>query len=94
MEGKSRNATREIAPRQRQQIEYNQKLLDRYKHMREVKSITRHRHLPKVISKMAKTQRIVRDAAKVREERRRRHEAKTSGKRKAEREKSVVKVVE
>ena len=83
-----------LAPRQRQKIEYNQKLIQRYKHMREVRSISKSRRLPKNIKKAAEIRREVESAAKVREERRRKHEAKTAGKRKAERQKSVLKVVD
>ena len=42
-----------LLPRERQRHEYQQALVDRYKHLPQVKRITRHRHLPTPIYKVS-----------------------------------------
>ena len=44
-----------VLPRERQRHEYQQALVERYKHLPEVKRITRHRHLPTPIYKVTST---------------------------------------
>ena len=41
-----------LLPRERQRHEYQQALVERYKHLPEVKRISRHRHLPTPIYKV------------------------------------------
>ena len=41
-----------LLPRERQKQEYQQALVERYKHLPEVKRINRHRHLPTPIYKV------------------------------------------
>ncbi len=42
-----------LLPRERQKHEYQQALVERYKHLPDVKRISRHRHLPTPIYKVS-----------------------------------------
>lgn len=44
-----------LLPRERQRHEYQQALVERYKHLPDVKRISRHRHLPTPIYKVSST---------------------------------------
>ncbi|KAG6272093.1 hypothetical protein E4U48_003284 [Claviceps purpurea] len=76
--------------RQRQALEYNETLTQRYGHMPEIRRIKRHRHVPKVLKKAGeiKTQEI--KSIKRKEENERRHTKKQFERRKSEREKMVL----
>jgi WD repeat and SOF domain-containing protein 1 len=76
--------------RQRQALEYNQALAERYSHLPEIKRIRRHRHLPKVVKKASEIKREELAAIKRREENERKHSAKKFTKRKSEREKAIL----
>ena len=78
------------ATKQRQALEYNKTLVERYSHMPEIKRIARHRHLPKVVKKAAEIKREELSAIKRREENERKHSVKQFEKRKAEREKAIL----
>ncbi|CCC07332.1 hypothetical protein SMACR_02339 [Sordaria macrospora] len=78
------------ATKQRQALEYNKTLVERYSHMPEIKRISRHRHLPKVVKKAAEIKREELAAIKRREENERKHTVKQFEKRKAEREKAIL----
>ena len=54
--------------KQRQALEYNGALMDRYSHMPEIRRIRRHRHLPQVIKKAGEIKREELGAIKRREE--------------------------
>ena len=56
-----------LLPREKNKKAYNKALLERYKHLPEVKRITRHRHLPKGIYKTAKLHRQIVNADKRKE---------------------------
>ena len=83
-----------LMPREQQKQDYNEKLLKRYKHLKEVKRITRHRHVPRAIMKANKKERVIGDAAKVREDRLRNHQGDKARPKESERAKSVIKVLE
>ena len=51
-----------LLPRERHKQAYNKALLERYKHMDEVRRITHQRNLPKAISKATKQRRVIVDA--------------------------------
>ncbi|GAB7341004.1 hypothetical protein MBLNU457_7337t1 [Dothideomycetes sp. NU457] len=76
--------------RQRQQLEYDNALKERYKHMPEVRRIARHRHVPKQVKKAGEIKTEELAAIKRREENERRHSKKGEVRRKAEREKMVL----
>jgi len=76
--------------RQRQALEYNQALAERYSHLPEIKRIRRHRHVPKVVKKAGEIKREELGAIKRREENERKHSAKKFEKRKSEREKAIL----
>lgn len=76
--------------RQRQQLEYDAALIERYKHMPEVRRIHRHRHVPQQVKKAGeiKTEEI--KALKRREENERKHSRAGQKARRSEREKMVL----
>ncbi|KAF2877949.1 WD40-repeat-containing domain protein [Massariosphaeria phaeospora] len=74
---------------QRQKLEYDDSLKERYKHMPEIRRIQRHRHLPKPIMKAQEIKNEELKAIKRRDENERRH-SKGKVRRKAEREKMVL----
>ncbi|AEO61754.1 hypothetical protein MYCTH_2312280 [Thermothelomyces thermophilus ATCC 42464] len=76
--------------KQRQALEYNSALLERYSHMPEIRRIRRHRHLPKVVKKASEIKREELAAIKRREENERKHSNKKFEKRKSEREKAII----
>jgi WD repeat and SOF domain-containing protein 1 len=76
--------------KQRQSLEYNQALMERYSHLPEIRRIRRHRHLPKVVKKAGEIKREELAAIKRREENERKHSDKKFQKRKSEREKAIL----
>ncbi len=76
--------------KQRQALEYNKALADRYSHLPEIKRIRRHRHVPKVVKKAGEIKREELAAIKRREENERKHSAKQFEKRIPEREKAIL----
>ncbi|KAL8136731.1 hypothetical protein V2J09_002732 [Rumex salicifolius] len=81
-----------LVPRERKKHEYNRALVKRYKHLPEVKRIVRHRHLPKPIFKAASLRRIMNEAERRKEDRRRAHGGASSSK--PLRKKRILKEVE
>ncbi|KIH86567.1 WD repeat and SOF domain-containing protein 1 [Sporothrix brasiliensis 5110] len=79
---------------ERQKLEYDATLKERYKHMPEVRRILRHRHLPKVVKKADQINQEMLRSIKRKEENRRKHSAKKDGKRTAARDKVVLANVE
>ncbi|KAJ9648957.1 Protein sof1 [Coniosporium tulheliwenetii] len=76
--------------RQRQALETQEALKQRYSHMPEIKRIARHRHLPKQVKKAGEIKGEELKAIKRREENERRHSKKGMVRRRAEREKMVL----
>ena len=78
--------------RQRQSLEYQNALKQRYSHMPEIRRIARHRHVPKPVKKAGGIKREELDALKRRQENRRKHEKSSYGKepRRSEREKMIL----
>lgn len=76
--------------RQRQQLEYDAALIQRYKHMPEIRRIHRHRHLPQQVKKAGEIKTEELKALKRREENERKHSRKGQMKRRSEREKMVL----
>lgn len=58
--------------REKNKLEYDEKLKERFKHMPEVKRISRHRHVPKVIKKAQEIKRVEIESLKKREQNARR----------------------
>ena len=79
-----------LLPREKNKKAYNKALLERYKHLPEVKRITRHRHLPKGIYKTAKLHRQIVNADKRKEKNVIAHSRRGSVKPKAARTKKIV----
>ena len=75
---------------QRQKLEYDEALKERYKHMPEIRRIARNRHIPKQIQKAGEIKAEELKAIKRREENERRHTKKGQVRRKAEREKMIL----
>ncbi|GLC33361.1 hypothetical protein PLESTB_000341300 [Pleodorina starrii] len=81
-------------PREKHKQAYNDALLERYKHMPEVKRIVRHRHLPAAIYRASKMRRAVTDSDKRKLQRRIDHSAPGSIVVKPERKKKILAQVE
>ncbi|KAF2997231.1 hypothetical protein G7054_g11905 [Neopestalotiopsis clavispora] len=79
-----------MSGRQRQAIEYNEALSNRYAHMPEIRRIKRHRHTPKVVKKAGEIKTEELKAIKRREENERKHTKKQFDKRRSEREKAIL----
>ncbi|KAL9618438.1 MAG: hypothetical protein Q9204_008402 [Flavoplaca sp. TL-2023a] len=80
--------------RQRQKLEYDSKLVERYAHMPEIRRIRRHRHVPKQVKKAGEIKGVEVAAIKRRRENERKHSKKGEVPRKSEREKMVLAVEE
>ncbi|KAL7000454.1 hypothetical protein U1Q18_001604, partial [Sarracenia purpurea var. burkii] len=83
-----------LLPRERKNHEYLEAVKNRYKHLPEVKRIVRHRHLPKPIYKASALRRIMIEAERKKEERRRAHSAPGSMPREPLRKRRIIKEVE
>eukprot|EP00879_Flechtneria_rotunda_P030436 GHRR01033068.1.p2 GENE.GHRR01033068.1~~GHRR01033068.1.p2 ORF type:complete len:210 (+),score=83.19 GHRR01033068.1:1145-1774(+) len=81
-------------PREKHKAAYNKALVNRYKHLPEIKRITRHRRVPAAIYKAAKVRRTVQAADKRKLQRRIQHSAPGSITVKPERKKKVVAEIE
>ncbi|KAI8867409.1 WD repeats and SOF1 domain containing-like protein [Ramicandelaber brevisporus] len=79
-----------LSSREKAHMEYNDKLKDRFKHMPEVRRITKHRHVPKSISKAASTKRTMINSQKAREENKRKHSKPGSVPYVPERNKNII----
>ncbi|OAA66579.1 small nucleolar ribonucleoprotein complex subunit [Niveomyces insectorum RCEF 264] len=79
---------------ERQKLEYDAALKERFKHMPEVRRILRHRHLPKVVKKADEINQEMLRSAKRKEENRRRHSNKKDQPRTAARDKVILAKVE
>ena len=75
--------------KQRNKLEYDDKLKERFQYMPEIKRIARHRHVPKVVKKAQEIKRIEIESLKRREDNERRHSRKGSKPYVPEREKQV-----
>lgn len=76
--------------RQRQKLEYDDALKQRYAHMPEIRRIKRHRHVPKAVKKAGEIKGEELAAIKRRRENERKHSKKGSVPRRSEREKMVL----
>ena len=76
--------------RQRQKLEYDEALKERYKHMPEIRRIKRHRHVPKPVKKAAEIKEEELKAIKRKRENERKHSKKGLVKRRSEREKMIL----
>ena len=75
---------------ERQKLEYDNALKERYKHMPEIKRIGRHRHVPKQVKKAGEIKREELKSLKRREENERKYSKKGKKPRRSEREKMVL----
>ena len=78
--------------RQRQKLEYDEALKERYQHMPEIRRIKRHRHVPKQVKKAGEIKGEELKSIKRRRENERKHSKKGLVKRRSEREKMVLAV--
>ena len=83
-----------LLPREKQQLQYAEKLRDRYGHLEEVRRIVKHRHVPKVILKTRAKHQVMKQSRKVKEDHRREHSAPGSVPFVAARKQKVVKELE
>ena len=83
-----------LLPRERQKQAYNKALVERHKHLPEVKRITRHRHLPTPLYKAAKLRRTMEDSERRRTRNKIAHSAPGSVRVKPARAKKIVAEIE
>lgn len=76
--------------RQRQKLQYDDALKQRYAHMPEIRRISRHRRLPKAVKKAGEIKNEEIASLKKKEENVRRHSKKGSMPRHSEREKMIL----
>lgn len=76
--------------KQRTKLEYDDALKERFKHMPEIRRISRHRHVPKPVKKAGEIKKVELDSLKRKENNLRRHSKKGSVPYQSEREKHVV----
>ncbi|RSH85221.1 rRNA-processing protein sof1 [Saitozyma podzolica] len=87
------NASAKIAPmstRERQAIEYRQKLVDKWSSSGDVRAVKERRHVPASVHNTVTLKRDMIEAQKVKEDRRRKHTRAGKEKPKAERKKAVI----
>ncbi len=77
-------------PREKHKQAYQAALVERYKHLPEVKRVVRHRHLPTALYKAAKMRRTVTDADKRKLKRRIEHSAPGAVAVRPERKRKIV----
>lgn len=75
--------------RQRNKLEYDAALKERFKHMPEIRRISKHRHVPIVVKKAGEIKRVETEALKKREDNQRKHSRPGSVPFKSEREKHI-----
>jgi WD repeat and SOF domain-containing protein 1 len=83
-----------LLPRQRARQQYNRALVERYKHLPEVKRIVRHRQLPSALYKATKLKRTMEGAERRRLQNKIAHSAPGSIQLKSARQKKIVAEVE
>ncbi|KAI9391768.1 hypothetical protein POPTR_007G137300v4 [Populus trichocarpa] len=83
-----------LLPREQRRHEYNEALKTRYKHLPEVKRIVRHRHLPKPIYKAGVLRRVMIEAERRKDHRRKAHSAPGSIVTEPMRKRRIIKEVE
>jgi DDB1- and CUL4-associated factor 13 len=76
--------------RERQKLEYDEALKERYKHMPEIRRISRHRHVPRIVKKAGEIKGEELAAIKRRRENERKHSKKGLIPRRSEREKMIL----
>ncbi|KAF6134556.1 hypothetical protein GIB67_022296 [Kingdonia uniflora] len=84
-----------LLPREHKMHEYEEALINRFKHLPEINRVVRHRHVPKSIFKASALRRTtVNDTERKKEERRRAHSAPGSMKPVPMRKKRIIQEVE
>ncbi|KAG2394424.1 Guanine nucleotide-binding protein [Vigna angularis] len=83
-----------ILPRERKKHDYHEAVKKRYKHLPEVNRIARHRHLPRPIFKASALLRVMTDAKKRKEDKRKAHSAPGSITTQPLRRRRIIKEVE
>jgi WD repeat and SOF domain-containing protein 1 len=77
-------------PREKHKQAYQKALVERYKHLPEVRQVTRHRNVPKAVYKASKLRRAVQDADKRKLSNRIKHSAPGTVEVKPERKRKIV----
>ena len=80
-----------MSPKEINSLNYADKLKEKFKNMPEIKRISKHRHVPKMITSIGKTKRIMQDSQKRKESNKRMH-TKNPKPVVSERDKPVLKV--
>ena len=83
-----------LRPREKEQLDYNDKLKEKFKFFPEIKRIKRHRHLPKAIYNAHKEKRIIKSSKQRKEANKRAHSKAVSVPFVPEKKKHVVEEME
>jgi DDB1- and CUL4-associated factor 13 len=83
-----------MRPREKEQMEYNEKLREKFKHFPDIKRIKRHRHVPKTILNAQKETRIMKASRQRKEANRRAHSKAGSVPYVPEKKKNIVEELE
>lgn len=81
-------------PREKRKLEYNDALKDRYKHLKEIKRISRHRHVPKAIKKAKSMALEIKQREVQKDQNRRKHAKPNSIPQHNERQKAIIRELE
>ena len=79
-----------LLPRQKQKIEYESKLKERYQHLPEIRRISKHRNLPRTIYKTRKLKEVMDASDRKKIENRRNHSKPGTVPYKSERKKHII----
>ena len=83
-----------VAPRERQQLQYADKLVKRFSGTKEVRRIENHRHLPRVLMKMKKRRQEDKERGAAKTKRIKANSKEGSVKKSATRKEAIVNVLE
>jgi WD repeat and SOF domain-containing protein 1 len=83
-----------LSDREKQAMAYRKRLREKFQHMKDIRRIARHRHIPKWVKNAAERKRQMREGEKRREDNRRKHSKPGTVPKIVEREKVTRKVVE
>ena len=81
-------------PREEKKLRYLNKLKARYKNVDEIRKISKHRHLPKVLHKMQENERTISKSRKRKADNIRKHSKPGTFNKKAIRDEAVIKELE
>ncbi|KAH9619889.1 hypothetical protein KSS87_006515 [Heliosperma pusillum] len=83
-----------LLPREQRKHEYHEALINRYRHLPEVKRIERHKHLPRSVYTAQKLKRAMTDSARRKDDRRRAHSGPSVAPKQPLRKRRIIQEIE